>query len=84
MTPEGDFQRAVYRAGELEANAINRPSYDLQRENADLAERIEKFWHARGYLKVKVWVERERQGEDAVALGKYCVRSNLINGVPPR
>ena len=83
MTPEGDFQRAVYRAGELETHAIDWPAYDMQHQNTDLANRLEKFWHARGYPKAKVWVEREPgTGKEGKAV--YGIRSNLVNGVPPK
>ncbi|MFH1499882.1 MAG: hypothetical protein ABII82_18885 [Verrucomicrobiota bacterium] len=48
----------------------------------DLAAQIQAAWHADGHAQVKTRVEaiadKERGG------GLYCVRSNLVNGLPPR
>lgn len=81
MTPEGDFQRAVYRAEQLDGHEIDWPSYLRKRENEELAKRIEKFWTERGFPKVRAWVESEGKGNDGFI---YGVRSNLVNGEPPR
>ena len=81
MTPSVDFHAAVRRSTQLEHGEIAWPVYDLQRENAELAERIEKFWRDRGFALVKTWTELEDRGKP---WSRYCVRSNLVNGVPPR
>jgi hypothetical protein len=53
--------------------------------SAELSRRIERFWHDRGHKKVRAWAETVKlmHGEvrDAVAT-IYCVRSNLIRGLP--
>ena len=46
----------------------------------DLAASVAAFWHRKGHSHVKVWTEQVATGRVFV----YCVRSNLINGMPPR
>lgn len=49
-------------------------------ESAMLAEWVRDYWRERGYLNVKTWVARNGKDE----LPTYSVRSNLVNGLPPR
>jgi hypothetical protein len=51
-----------------------------------LAHELDHWWHTRGYTQVKHWVElthiaqpRRHRSDDLV----WCVRSNLVNGLPP-
>jgi hypothetical protein len=56
-----------------------------------LAWQLDAWWHDRGYLTVRHWVERVRlpkvsrvtDSEDGVA-GLWVVRSNLVAGMPPQ
>jgi hypothetical protein len=56
-----------------------------QRGAMELARRLEKYWHDRGYLAARFWAELV---DDRVAkVGTYeiyRVRCNLVNGLPPR
>ncbi|WP_372393928.1 hypothetical protein ABMY26_00165 (plasmid) [Azospirillum sp. HJ39] len=45
-----------------------------------LAEQIEGYWRDCGFRSVKTHIERVCHGVHAL----YCVRSNLIGGLPPR
>lgn len=50
-----------------------------------LANRLQDYWHSRGAHQVQFWVWRApvaAQG-DREAHRLYCIRSNLINGLPP-
>jgi len=69
------------------------------REGAQLlAQRLDDWWHTRGFTQVQHWVERSagrsRSHRKKAELpppsikdepeGVWVVRSNLINGLPPR
>lgn len=41
-----------------------------------MAERLQRYWHVRGYRQVRFWVEETGN--------KYDIRSNLVEGVPPK
>ena len=51
-----------------------------------LAKRIERYWRNKGFGQVKVEIEMmgeiipEVEGVEPL----YCVRSNLVNGMPPQ
>lgn len=50
---------------------------------------IEEIWHERGYHKVKAWIAYvpavyECGSESARKSGAWIVRSNLVNGIPPK
>ena len=52
----------------------------LSRDGAeDCARAIETFWHQRGHAGVKCSVH-----EASETAGRFHVRSNLVNGKPPR
>ena len=42
----------------------------------------EQWWHERGYFSVRVWIEEERLGERGGTI--HVLRSNLVNGLPPK
>jgi hypothetical protein len=46
--------------------------------------RIEKFWHDRGATTVKAWIESTLIDADGHHREFYAVRSNLLNGQPPK
>jgi hypothetical protein len=52
-----------------------------------LAEKIKRYWHELGALHVTTWVvagrkeETDNPGDKPVST--WCVRSNLVNGLPP-
>lgn len=51
-----------------------------------LADRIHSYWLRRGH-DVKVWVELAEEARRDVIKnghGTYAVRSNLVNGLPPK
>ena len=52
----------------------------------ELAERIEVFWHSRGWLAFKtLLVERTRHTAEGAVKIDYDIRSNLgLNGMPPK
>jgi hypothetical protein len=47
-----------------------------------MAAQIAEFWSRRGAI-VKTWVEKE-PWTDASKTSNYCVRSDLVNGLPVR
>lgn len=47
-----------------------------------LARKIERHWKAKGHPNVKAWVEKSGGGLLNVPI--FVVRSNLINGLPPK
>jgi hypothetical protein len=57
-----------------------------------LAARLDAYWHAQGYPHVRHWVEpisasewqREKTANELANLRAFAVRSNLVNGMPPR
>jgi hypothetical protein len=52
-----------------------------KRASNQLAKRIEQFWHNKGYLSVKAWVETH-QGIDGSKT--HMVRSNITFTVPTK
>jgi hypothetical protein len=65
---------------------VSRPRDMLgQRGAMELARKLEKYWHDRGYPAARFWAELV---DDRVAkVGTYeiyQVKCNLINGLPPR
>jgi hypothetical protein len=62
------------------------PDHTTAENSAKLARKIERFWHDQGYTQVHAWTEKVKllHGEirDSVS-AIYCVRSNLIRGLPP-
>jgi hypothetical protein len=56
-----------------------------------LARELDHWWHSRGYTQVKHWVELthvaklRRHRSDIIGTDSlvWCVRSNLVNGLPP-
>ncbi|HME20024.1 MAG TPA: hypothetical protein VKI44_01430 [Acetobacteraceae bacterium] len=45
-----------------------------------LCEKLDAFWHAAGFTAVRHWVELASSARGDV----FVIRSNLINGKPPR
>jgi hypothetical protein len=67
-------------------DTISRPRDMLgQRGAMELARKLEKYWHDRGYPAARFWAELV---DDRVAkVGTYeiyRVKCNLVNGLPPR
>jgi hypothetical protein len=50
-----------------------------------LARELTEWWHARGFPQVVHWVESSRgsRSSDTSHSTTWCVRSNLVNGLPP-
>ena len=40
-----------------------------------MAERLQRYWHVRGYARVRFWVESTGNS--------HAIRSNLVDGYPP-
>jgi hypothetical protein len=55
-----------------------------------LAYELDQWWHARGFTQVQHWIEHrfyqpKRSGaEGKDRAGIWAVKSNLVNGLPPR
>jgi len=56
-----------------------------------LADKIKGFWHGKGHLIVATWVVSGRRDTPAAGddsdkdkQATWCVRSNLVNGFPPK
>ena len=52
-----------------------------------LASELDVWWHERGFLTVRHWAEwakKIRPGRDAGDGGLWVVRSNLVQGMPPK
>lgn len=81
MTPYNP-QRDIISSKGVSADA---PQRDLcGREGAlQLAAELDEWWHARGYPQVRHWIESRRIPTQGTHNMTWCVRSNLINGVPP-
>jgi hypothetical protein len=47
-----------------------------------LAKKIERYWHARGHHSVTAWIHEFRYAD--IPSAQFAVRSNLINGLPPK
>jgi hypothetical protein len=64
----------------------NHPRDSLSQRGAmDLARRLEKYWHDRGYPAARFWAEL--MDERFAKIGTYeiyRVVCNLVNGLPPR
>lgn len=65
---------------------------NLSREGAQaLADRLNDYWRAEGATKAQHWIEpvqhrgRKKTGDaHKEAVTMWVVRSNLVNGLPPR
>ena len=53
-------------------------NWGLKKNAEVLRRKIEKLWMLRGYVGVRVWLEREHEESNM-----WVVRSNMLNGVPP-
>lgn len=55
-----------------------------------LARELDAWWHTRGFPQVHHWIERAADFTEAKSGDRngvpcvWCVKSNLINGLPPR
>jgi hypothetical protein len=50
-----------------------------------LAKRLEKYWHDLGFPAARFWTEPvEERVEKIGSYEIYRVKSNLVNGMPPR
>lgn len=66
-----------------EASPRNLTSYEGARE---LACELDDWWHSRGYTRVTHWVVEAKSSVRRGSNGPttiWCVRSNLIGGLPP-
>jgi hypothetical protein len=50
-------------------------------EAEQLAKKIAQFWHEKGHTGVRTWTEKTISNA-AERANCYCVRSNLIRGLP--
>ena len=57
------------------------PDYLIADEAERLAKKIAQFWHDQGHSGVRVWTEKV-PGEPEGRTSCFCVRSNLIGGMP--
>ena len=48
---------------------------------AELAKELEAFWKERGYPGIRCWVQKFT---DAHVTYGHGIRSNLLNGIPPK
>jgi hypothetical protein len=81
--PERDTE-AQLPANQVERDLATRAGAEM------LARELDHWWHTRGYTQVKHWVElthvaKEYQlrSDDGPDSRLWCVRSNLVNGLPP-
>jgi hypothetical protein len=63
-----------------------RPRDTLSQRGAmELARRLEKYWHDRGYIAARFWAELIDERFAKVGTYEiYCVKCNLVRGLPPR
>jgi hypothetical protein len=58
------------------------PDYLTEEQAGKLAKQIAQFWHDKGHSGVRVWVEKFVSGPEARITNSFCVRSNLVRGMP--
>ncbi len=64
--------------------SLNKKDYIRNRfASEELAEKIRDYWHRRGFVGVKVWVEEDRPITDFGTRlpSNYVVRSNIVFNV---
>jgi hypothetical protein len=50
-----------------------------------LARRLQQYWHDQGYLAVRFWAEPIKERFEKLGTYElYCVKCNLVNGLPPK
>jgi len=57
----------------------------VKRNAQELVSRIEKYWHSRGYVKFKTQIQKRSwitRGDRMIT--HYDIRSNLVDGIPPK
>lgn len=64
------------------ANFGDYPNYLTEGGAKALSQKIEQYWHKRGFDKMQAWVAENRHG--VACTRTYGVRSNLLNGWPPK
>ncbi len=45
---------------------------------------IESYWKERGFKNVKFWLEKVYIKAHSGSRDNLCIRSNLVNGLPPK
>jgi hypothetical protein len=64
--------------------ADEKPRNLTAREGAvQLAAELDDWWHSRGFLHVHHWIESKRIPTQGTHNMTWCVRSNLVGGMPP-
>jgi hypothetical protein len=86
MTPMLDFAAAVSRSHAIERGQRVPARTDLKSEKTEIAKGMEAFWRERGFPGARFTVEviREWAYKSGHILREYGIRSNLVNGIPPR
>jgi hypothetical protein len=81
MNEESDRRTTPHKA----AQTAPGPRDTLSRQGAmNLALRLERYWHERGYPAVRFWAEPVEERFTKVGTYEiYRVVCNLINGLPP-
>lgn len=66
--------------------ACREPRENLSQEGAmALAQRLQEYWHGRGYPAARFWAEPIPERFNKVGTYQlYRVACNLVNGLPPR
>jgi hypothetical protein len=65
---------------------VKRNGDTLSQQGAlGLAQRLERYWHDRGYLAARFWTEPVNERFAKIGTyDLYRVACNLVNGLPPR
>lgn len=59
-----------------------RKGAETRAQVQDRAKALMRYWHNRGHLTVTAWVELDGSCRDGSPI--FSLRSNLVNGLPPR
>lgn len=65
----------------MEEGLERRRDWSSRSGASDLGRTIQRYWESRGYLKVQVTVEPISDYDNT---SYFILKSNIVNGVPPR
>jgi hypothetical protein len=85
--PARDCVPKSARSDQLRGPMPRRPPQEMssQKGAMELANRLQKYWHERGFDAARFWAEPIAERFDKIGSYEiYRVASNLVNGVPPR
>jgi hypothetical protein len=85
-------QREDADSAAMRRHLLPIPEHCTQAGALALAQRLNAYWHSRGHLNVRHWIEpitlaertRPLSDVEAAKLTVFAVRSNLVNGTPPK